>query len=123
MHPSQVNVSVFDISKVPDLMRLAKELEINSNPTDQEGPEKMLSIFNTLQKRVEATRALARLRRLPASEYLFEIPLVSRVVVFGFGESEDELTSFARAEINPRPGQSNHVILSFSTEQECKGAK
>ena len=87
MHPAHVDIGVFEYSKVVELIHLAKEFEDNSNPTDQQSVEKMLSIYSTLQIRVKATPALARFKRIPDSTHVFDIPLVSRVVVFAFGEN------------------------------------
>jgi hypothetical protein len=123
VHPTHAKVSVFDASRVPELLKLAQEFRDNSNPTNEEGPEKMLSIYSALQKKVEVTPALARVKRMPEAKYVFDIPPVQRVVVFAFGESEDELTSFAEQEGALVPGQMNRLVLNFSTEEECKGAK
>jgi hypothetical protein len=123
VHPAHANVSVFDASKVPELLKMAQEFRDNSNPTDEQGPEKMLSIYSALQKKVETTPALARIKRMPGPKYVFTIPPVLQVVVFAFGESEDELTSFAERQASLTSGQNNHVVLSFSTEEECRGAK
>jgi hypothetical protein len=123
IHPTHADVSVFDASKVPELLKLAQDFRDNSNPTDEQGPERMLSIYVAMQKKVGATPALARAKRIPGSKYVFSIPPVSRVAVFAFGESEDELTTFAEQENSLVSGQVNHLVLSFSTEEECKGAK
>lgn len=123
MHPVHANVSVFDASKVPELLKMAQEFRENSNPTDEQGPNKMLSIYSALQRKVETTSTLARIKKMPGSKYVFNIPAVAQVAVFAFGESEDELTSFAEQQSNLIPGRDNHLVLSFSTEEECKGAK
>ncbi len=123
MHPIHAEVTIFDVSEVPEIMRLAKQFEDNSSPTDQEGAEKMLSIYDSLQKRIEATPALARLKRLPGSKHTFQFPTVRRVVVFAFGESEGELTSYAKQEVNIVPNRTNEAILNFSTKEECENAK
>lgn len=123
MHPTRANVSVFDVSRVPELLKMVQEFRENSNPTDEEGPEKLLSIYSALQKKVEATPALARVKRMPTPKYAFDIRPVKQVVVFAFGETEDELTSFAEQEGNLISNQTHRLVLNFSTEEECNGAK
>lgn len=122
-HPAAGSVAVFDVSKVPELARLAHEFEENENPSDQKGAEKMLSIYETLRAQVERTPALYRQKRALESRFVFTIEPVPRVVVFAFDDREDELTSYARQELDITAGKPNLAVLNFSPESDCKSAQ
>jgi hypothetical protein len=123
IHPAHASISIFDVSSVPQVMKLAKEFEDSENPSNGDDAGKMLDLYSRLEALVDGTPALARSTRLAGSQHVFSIPQVPRVVVFGFGDDESALTSYAKREVDIAPGQLNIVELNFSAEEDCKGAK
>ncbi len=122
MHPVDVSVAVFDVTKVPEIIQLEKDYEVSVGRMNEDGPEKAESAYAILEKRVNLTPALARSKRLSKSEIMFDLPTVHRIIIFSFGEREYE-SIYAKQELELIPGKVNSAILNFSTEEECKSAK
>jgi hypothetical protein len=122
-HPIHVNVSIFDAEKIPEIMKLVKDLKLplgkfNSDVDADKAVEKAEKLYDQLQKMVAATPALARSKSIPTSEHTFSVPLVRRIVVFGFEKSEYEEFPYAVQELDISSEHANTVTLDFSAEED-----
>ena len=97
------------------------EFELNSNPVDAAGADKMFGIYNDLYRRVKTTPSLYRSRRpFPGGRTnIIKVPIAKRYVIFGLGDDESEVTSIAEQELEPKGAKANDVVLNFSSEAEC----
>lgn len=107
------------------VMGTANELKaalkvINSDPDAIQRAE---TLYGQLEKLVENTPALVRVRSLPRSEYLFSLPVVRKVVVFVFDRSEFESFTYSTQALEMSSERVNEALLNFSSEEECRGAK
>ncbi|HUA21746.1 MAG TPA: hypothetical protein VMU80_16970 [Bryobacteraceae bacterium] len=93
---------------------------INSDPDAIQRAE---TLYGQLEKLVENTPALVRVRSLPRSEYLFSLPVVRKVVVFVFDRSEFESFTYSTQALEMSSERVNEALLNFSSEEECRGAK
>jgi hypothetical protein len=123
-HPTEVSVAAFDASKIPEILNAYRELrptldKLNDGPNAEAAADELTS---RLKKLISSTPALVRRRTLPRTPFRLSIPRANRVVIFGILETEyDPFPSFAEVEVSP--GSVNSVTLSFSTADECHGAK
>lgn len=117
--PPPMWITIFDASKVPDLLDLMQDFRANMNPQDAAGGDKMLDIYDTLYKQVKKTPALYRSTLAVSGEKMIKVPPTKRLVIFAFGDDEGNVTSLAEQEIEPSAGSPNKIVLNFASESEC----
>jgi hypothetical protein len=123
-HPTEVSVAAFDANRIPEILNAFRELQptldkLNDGQNAIEAADKLTS---RLKKLISSTPALVRRRSLPRTPFRLFIPRANRVVIFGILETEyDPFPSFAEVEVSP--SSVNSITLSFSTADECLGAK
>jgi hypothetical protein len=120
--PDYLSVSIFDDSKVPQITKSAKDLAtaLVLTNTDPDSIDKAEALYEQLLNLVAATPALTRSKNLRASEYLFAIPFVKRVFVFGSGMEEDNSFTYTSKELTVSSEHINSAILDFTKGPECK---
>ena len=119
VNPPAIAVTIFDGTKVSQLLQLRQTFRQYSNPSDPSDANKMLDAHDSLARRVRTTPALYRSSQAFSGEKLVKVRPVKRLVIFAFGDDEGELTSVAEREIDPKPGAPVRVVLNLSPESEC----
>jgi len=122
MNPKKVSVTVFDPSRVPAIVEMALDYELSASRINEDGADKAESKYFELRRRVDSARPLARAKHLSAPDVVLAIPPVGKIIIFGFGETKSDFR-YARRVMDLIPGRTKDIVLNFSTEEECKGAR
>jgi hypothetical protein len=112
-------IRVFDAANVPDLIGRMQEFRLHGNPVDSAATDKMLDIYNELERRVNRTHALYRSKQPLSTPRIVKVPLARRYVIFGLGFDESAATGIAEQELEPNVGKLNNVVLNFSDGHWC----
>src|SRR5271157_4525179 len=118
-----VDISVFDVDKVPEIVKLDSDLSKSWIPTsDPDLFDKSLRIFEQLEKRVHETTPIARIKKSVSPKYTFRIPPVKRVIIIAIGQSEFDAYMYAAKSLDIDVAKPNQAVLNFASEEECKAA-
>ena len=123
-YPVHLDISVFDVDKVPEIVNLDSDLTKARVPTSDPALfDKSLRLFEQLERRVHETTPIAHIKNSVSSKYTFLIPPVKRVIIIAIGQSEFEAFMYAAKSLDISVERPNQALLNFSTDDECQGAK